>query len=252
MADRDTPRRTGKHRPKDVPHMTDEQKKALCNVPDLYNDPRSLVQIWRDSGVPYQEHVMPPPTAPRAHLQHRRQTSGSQASSAVPSSGSGSARTSMSQALVPVASPPRYNNQQTGNYANGAYNHGNHVTGTYPQSSTAFATNQQQQAGIHPASSMGDPATAYFVPTQTNTNTTATKAVNAENFRVNHGIEMSDFLAKSSDAEIGAMIRRMLPQPGAAEKELAKFYNTKRDSDDDDLDGGVGLDGLGHRRNHTR
>lgn len=209
---------------------------------DLYNDPRSLVQIFRDSGVPYQEHVMPPPTAPRAHLQHRRQTSGS----------SGSARTSMSQALVPVASPPRYNNQQAGNYTNGAYNHGNHVNGTYPQSSTAFAANQQQQAGIRPAPRMGDPATAYFVPTQANTDTTATKAVNAENFRANHGTDISDFLAKSSDAEIGAMLRRLLPQPGAAENELAKFYNTKRDSDDDDLDGGVGLDGLGHRRNNTR
>lgn len=218
---------------------------------DLYNDPRSLVQIFRDSGVPYQEHVMPPPTAPRAHLQHRRQTSGSQASSAV------SARTPMSQALVPVASPPRYNNQQTGNYTNGAYNHvnpnyTNGANGTYPQSSAAFATNHQQQSGLRPAPRMGDPATAYFVPTQANTDTTATKAVNAENFGANHGIDISDFLAKSSDAEIGAMLRRLLPQPGAAEKELAKYYNTKRDSDDDDLDGGVGLDGLGHRRNHTR
>ncbi|KAF4307380.1 hypothetical protein GTA08_BOTSDO14103 [Botryosphaeria dothidea] len=62
MSANNTPSRGGKRIPKDVPQMTEEQKKALCKVRDLdlYNDPRSLVQIWRDAGVPYHDDEMPP------------------------------------------------------------------------------------------------------------------------------------------------------------------------------------------------
>ncbi|OJD35858.1 rhoptry neck protein 2 [Diplodia corticola] len=337
MADRETPRRSGKHHPKDVPKMTEEQKEALCNVnvtSDLYHDQRSLVQIWRDAGIRYDEHVMPPPSGPRAHGQQHRQTNGSRGSSVVGSSvvgssGPSSAHQSMSQSLVPIGSPPFRNHPVTnftnGTYPNGSYSNANYTNGTsmnstnangynangynanggymnehyqngnsvnanhtngtcangaYANSTTSSASvsqssngfhlrapstfDVQQQAAFRPAPRMGDPATAYFVPSQASTNTataTATEAANADNFRANN-IDSDGFFTKSSDDEIAAMLRRLMPngQPNAVEEDLARFYNTQRDGrgdgdgdgDGNGQDGGAGADGPGHRRMNTR
>ncbi|KAL1647704.1 hypothetical protein SLS58_002505 [Diplodia intermedia] len=365
--DRDT-RRTGKHHPKDVPKMTEQQKEALCSVTgkhtDLYHDQRSLVQIWRDGGVRYDDHVMPPPAAPRAHNQHRRQLSGSRGSSVVDSSGPASARSSMSQALVPIGSPtPLRNNpvssftnstyangNSNGNYVNGSYANGNgangnfakgnyassntssvngshfsngfhsqfpstfatqqHQTAVRPASrmgdpATAFFTpgqagadnanpfvngptryangsnfnnnnhngaffqappafgipqqqqQQQQQAAVRPASRMGDPATACFVPGQASANTantpTAAQATIGEGFRANNtNIDIGNILATGSNAEIEALIRHFLQNPDAMGNDLAKFYNTHKDNDGSQNGGDAGAGFLGHRRMNTR
>ncbi|EOD52100.1 hypothetical protein UCRNP2_1114 [Neofusicoccum parvum UCRNP2] len=180
-----TPRRNNQRRtPKDVPHMTDEQKEALCQVPgkfdisaahmaslinlqvqtqsDLYNDPRSLVQIWRDAGVEYREASQEPPSMPQ---RYRRQTSTSNTSSSL-TSGSLSSITSPqsvvsnpSQALVPFTSPP------TGpRHGNGVY-HGHHSRA--PSGASSYTSPPPQPAAVvRPGSRMGNPATAFFVPLQ--------------------------------------------------------------------------------------
>ncbi|KAL0264516.1 hypothetical protein SLS55_000466 [Diplodia seriata] len=353
--DRDT-RRSGKHHPKDVPKMTEQQKEALCSVTGkhLYHDQRSLVQIWRDGGVRYDDHVMPPPSAPRAHNQHRRQLSGSRGSSVVGSSGPTSARSSMSQALVPIGSPTPLRNHPVssftnstyanGSYANGNGANGNFAKGNYASSNTSsangfhsqvpstFAT-QQNQTTVRPASRMGDPATAFFTPGQAGANNTnqfvngATRYANALNFNKNNhngaffqapqafgiqrrqqqqqqqqhqeqtavrpasrmgdpatacfvpgqvsantantptaaqatigegvranntNIDIGNILATGSNAEIEALIRHFLPNLDAMGNDLAKFYNTHKDNDGNQNGGDAGAGFLGHRRMNTR
>lgn len=266
MSANNTPSRGGKRIPKDVPQMTEEQKKALCKVRgkltstltarsspdsrdqhadlDLYNDPRSLVQIWRDAGVPYQDDEMPPPSGPRSN--HRRTLTGGSVASA------SSGRSNNSQALVATGSPAQRNRVHDGGYSNNpnGYTSGypNGYASGYANGASPFTSPVQQH--VNPTSRMGHPATAFFIPDDQDTLFNATKAANADAYNTNGaiGVDM-DWTGKMNygmglDGHFSppAPGNRGMPPPGVLGNRLENIF--RNNSEDHNRSG--------HKRNNSR
>ncbi|EKG18178.1 hypothetical protein MPH_04567 [Macrophomina phaseolina MS6] len=242
-----TPRAaSGKRTPRDVPYMTEEQKQALCNIPDadLYNDPRSLVQIWRDAGVPYHESTMPPPSAPRSH-HHRTVTGGSHASSVASAGSNRSGHSgSTSQAFFTTGSPPLRHHGHDGGYP--------HCPNGYGNGASSFCSASSQPA--RPASRLGNPATSFFTPNDQDAGINARRSSNASTFNTHNrnsrtqndwGMSLDGHSSPSS--ALGSTHGGM-PPPGTLNNRLEDIFRNVDDNDDQHQQ----RRGSGHRRNISR